>query len=331
MKNKKVITILAALGLFAMQSLGASAMTNAVENKDGTISYHQVIDGRTPEYTGGDAERYEKYVRQQNKEDLAYLEKYGVSYDMEDGAVYYQGEKVRWLVDETAFGDITSTYYTPDGTIDLYTVRDEDCVLIGVRKATEEEFKEKKAPESEAENIRIYEGTLAAEQEDLIQEAEIFAEKNGTGATATYTLAGGDSLEVEVELPDEESVEKGTAIESAADYTGKAYDFSEEATFSEGEAHSIAEMQAEFDREVQEYESIGLVYDKNSGYYTWKGEKVFLILDDDGSLSTFGNNDDKKSRIYVHIVRDDSGKAVEAEVVSARELLEIEALKAAED
>ena len=81
------------------------------------------------------------------------------------------------------------------------------------------------------------------------------------------------------------------------------------------------------DSRRREYEGLGLVPNDNQGGYTWNGKQVFLIVDDNGSLSSYGFSNNKKERIYVHIVRDDSGKAVEAEVVSAKELLKELALQ----
>ena len=47
-----------------------------------------------------------------------------------------------------------------------------------------------------------------------------------------------------------------------------------------------------------------------------------VILDDDGSSSTWSHGGSKADRVYLHIVRDKDGKATEVEAVTAREILE---------
>ncbi|MDO5345882.1 MAG: hypothetical protein Q4E91_09065 [Lachnospiraceae bacterium] len=83
--------------------------------------------------------RLDDWHKQEMKEQVAYLEKYGISYDADRDRLLYQGKTVRWLIDE----QINDTYVAiqmPEGEIDVYTVREADYALSGVRIATQEEY-----------------------------------------------------------------------------------------------------------------------------------------------------------------------------------------------
>ncbi len=76
------------------------------------------------------------------QEAVAYLEKYGVSYDIQNDRLLYNGQTVRWLIDEQIDGNCQAIHM-PEGEIDLYTVRTKDYTLTGVRTATQEEYDER--------------------------------------------------------------------------------------------------------------------------------------------------------------------------------------------
>ena len=73
-------------------------------------------------------------------------------------------------------------------------------------------------------------------------------------------------------------------------------------------------------KRMAEYEKLGIQC--KYGIYTWKGDNVNVIMDDDGSISTWSGDDSKTDRVYLHIVRDKDGKATDVEAVTAREILE---------
>ena len=96
-----------------------------------------------------------------------------------------------------------------------------------------------------------------------------------------------------------------------------------ESTYVTGDSEGTMDEEEFFKAEqkrVAEYEKLGIQC--KYGVYTWKGDNVNVILDDDGSISTWSDGGSKADRLYLHIVRDKDGKATEVEAVTAREILE---------
>ncbi|MDO5424206.1 MAG: hypothetical protein Q4F41_10805 [Eubacteriales bacterium] len=130
--RKKEIAVLAACGLcLAGVPLHSYALTVA----NGT-------DVQAFEETGSTrcfAAEKDIFERQLEKESLAYLEAYGVTFDVEENKILYEDETVRWLIDERPGYGGEISYYCDGGKLDLYTVRDENGAVTGVRQATAEE------------------------------------------------------------------------------------------------------------------------------------------------------------------------------------------------
>lgn len=168
-------------------------------------------------------------------------------------------------------------------------------------------------------------GTLAAFS--LGAEAKTYAVEDEDGNTKYITVYDGkvettteEDEAIKTEASDLYDWEEGEAVD---DETLDAYAVSE-STYVTGDSEGTMDEEEFFKAEqkrVAEYEKLGIQYNKD-GLYTWKGDTVNVILDDDGSISTWSDGGSKADRVYLHIVRDKDGKATDVEVVTAREVLE---------
>lgn len=101
--------------------------------------------GDFSEIRGLSEEEKKKFLdwhKEEMRNQLAYLEPYGVTYDGEADKILYQGKTVRWLIDRQV-DDTCMAVEMPEGEIDLYTVRARDYKLTGVRIAAKEEYEER--------------------------------------------------------------------------------------------------------------------------------------------------------------------------------------------
>ena len=167
-------------------------------------------------------------------------------------------------------------------------------------------------------------GTLAAFS--LGAEAKTYAVEDEDGNTKYITVYDGkvettteEDEEIKTEASDLYDWEEGEAVD---DGTLDAYAVSE-STYVTGDEEGAMDEDEFFKAEqkrVAEYEKLGIQC--KYGVYTWKGDNVNVILDDDGSISTWSDGGSKADRVYLHIVRDKDGKATDVEAVTAREILE---------
>ena len=169
-------------------------------------------------------------------------------------------------------------------------------------------------------------GTLAAFS--LGVEAKTYAVEDEDGSTKYITVYNGkvettteEDEAFQTEASDLYDWEEGEAVD---DETSDAYVMSE-STYVTGDEEGTMDEEEFFKAEqkrIAEYEKLGIQYNKD-GLYTWKGDSVNVIMDDDGSFSTWSSQDSSKAdRVYLHIVRDKDGKATDVESVTAREVLE---------
>lgn len=282
----KYLACMAAAGLLACTSLVANAETKAVGGADGIIRYYSgegVAYSYNPEgMTDEELQRWEAADREQKRESLAYLEKYGVTYDADKDHILYQGKTVRWLLDEQ-FDGIYATYFTKGGEIDLYTERDENSKLTGVREATKEEYdKQTKLDEENEKNLSSYAGNETAYAYD----SSVLAEDAGSVDVEGYV---GES-----------------AAETTVDYGTRV--------FTEKE-------KLENEKRSKEYEAAGIGKNEH-GSWTWKGDPIYMLMDDDGSMYQNGSEQTRKNKIYVYVSRDENGNIIEAEKVEPKDLLQ---------
>ena len=169
-------------------------------------------------------------------------------------------------------------------------------------------------------------GTLAAFS--LGAEAKTYAVEDEDGNTKYITVYDGkvettteEDEAFQIEASDLYDWEEGEAVD---DETSDAYVMSE-STYVTGDEEGTMDEEEFFKAEqkrIAEYEKLGIQYNKD-GLYTWKGDRVNVIMDDDGSFSTWSSQDSSKAdRVYLHIVRGKDGKATDVEAVTARVVLE---------
>ena len=168
-------------------------------------------------------------------------------------------------------------------------------------------------------------GTLAAFS--LGAEAKTYAVEDEDGNTKYITVYDGkvettteEDEAFQTEASDLYDWEEGEAVD---DETSDAYVMSE-STYVTGDEEGTMDEEEFFKAEqkrIAEYEKLGIQYNKD-GLYTWKGDSVNVIMDDDGSFSTWSQEGSKADRVYLHIVRDKDGKATDVEAVTTREVLE---------
>ena len=96
-------------------------------------------DSSSSNLTEEEKEKLSDWHKEEMRNELAHLECYGVTYDADSDTLYYQGKTVRWLIDRQ-IGDTYKSIQMPEGEIDVYTVREDDYRLTGVRIATQEEY-----------------------------------------------------------------------------------------------------------------------------------------------------------------------------------------------
>lgn len=325
MRNKKMAAMLAVASLSMVSiPIAAQAMTIGVEVSEGEIDYYTyqlpdeekaIVQIEKVSNDGASSQQMEQFERQQMKESLAFLEKFGVTYNLEENAVYYQGEKVRWLIDEQLLGSYTTTYHTEGGKIDLFTIRDKDGAVTGVRKATQEEF----AQRDDIDEYEISRSYIEASEKD-ISEKDVKYMEMITTEDDTPEIADNEGKE------NEGILKQDTFVITEDDEIMIMEDGVIEVTYAETGSEMTKEEQQRELTKMAEYAKIGIGKDE-SGCWTWEGKAVYCVMDEDGSFSTFGYEEAKKNRIYLYVSRDEQGNAIKAEAISGKELLEQKAMQ----
>lgn len=279
--KSKYLVCMAAMGLLVCTSLTAQAKTLGVDEGDGGIRYY--TDGGAAysvdldSMTDEEREKWEAADRERKRESLAYLEKYGVTYDADTDNILYKGKVVRWLLDEQ-YENTYITFFSSKGEIDLYTVRDENSKLTGVREATKEEYDK----QTEIQEIN----EKGSEEAYFIESSD-----------SSYCIGEGEAMEGMIT---EEAVT--TAV---ADGSG---------VLKEDEKKAEK-------KKRREYEEAGIGVNKN-GCWTWEGNMIFMLMDDDGSMYQNGLEKAKEARIYIYVSRDDEGNIIKAEKITPKEILQ---------
>lgn len=241
--------------------------------------------------------KLEDWHREQMREQVAYLESYGVTYDADTDRILYQGKTVRWLIDR----QIDNTYMAlqmPEGEIDLYTERSEDFRLTGVRIASQEEYDER--TEEEGKPVR------AEQAAEVIKDS--LAEDAWSGSKAEETTVAEDVLE--------EAISPGQSENEPVDF---AYEATAEATVAMESGTLTEEEREEQERRMREYEQAGILYDEKTGCFLWNHKPIHYLIDENGGISTNGSEEAIKNKIYVIVKRNDDGTIKEAKQVTVEE------------
>lgn len=333
MKRKIIGVLLGITAATAACGSGAMAMTCGFD-VDGKTIY--ITEYQNPEtavgstYENGDEiseygisssdylseeekQRLSDWHKQEMREAVAYLEKYGVSYDAEKDLLLYQGKTVRWLIDEQIEGTMRAIQM-PEGEIDLYTERGQDYTLTGVRVASQEEYDRRTKEDEEERAVR--------EKIELEVEAgtgvEIEAESRGA---ASYTEEAADAEAGSI-IHTFISEDIGVACEDTSA-------ISRDISVQEQNAEEVAEGTCvygnsdnsyEMNKKIREYEQHGILHDKNGGW-TWNGKQVYLLMDEDGSFYQNGSKEAKDNKVYLIVKRGEDESIAEVKQVTVEEAM----------
>ena len=74
-------------------------------------------------------------------------------------------------------------------------------------------------------------------------------------------------------------------------------------------------------KRIKEYVEAGITQD-DDGSWMWEGQKVRILLDDDGSIYMSNANQKKENGVYLYVERNESGEIKKVNAVDAKEILE---------
>lgn len=332
--------VLGVTGITAFQLQSVHAMTYSVE-KGSRDTGVQVTKKERQEMR----ERIEEKIRE--------LEKYDVTYDSREDAIYYDGRKVLCIVDQLRNGTNTEDYdyiYCVDGDVTLYTERNADGVLTGVRVDSGEDnrfrgdfsdddytyrgkddeiffgFDDEEEWEEEAEYLKDKYGNLfmlsfstAVDEVTVIDKGtgDVCIERDnpfGTTVISDYAIAAeaaeaeevvGESIASEKLNIVMEDVEQDAVVKSGR----AAENIAEEGRYSSAymDENNVMYMDDNYDL----FESLGLKWNKDKGYWTYNDEKVKVIWVEDGSFTSYGNLSDG---VYLYVRKDSGNGKVSFEV-----------------
>ena len=74
-------------------------------------------------------------------------------------------------------------------------------------------------------------------------------------------------------------------------------------------------------KRIKEYGKAGITQD-DDGSWMWEGQKVRILLDDDGSIYMSNSDQKKENGVYLYVERNESGEIKKVNAVDAKEILE---------
>lgn len=247
-------------------------------------------DSSSSNLTEEEKEKLSDWHKEEMRNELAHLECYGVTYDADSDTLYYQGKTVRWLIDRQ-IGDTYKSIQMPEGEIDVYTVREDDYRLTGVRIATQEEY-DQRTKEMEALEA------AAGRESSYVQEAvDTVTEANDGSATETVVVT-----EDVVSNCEEQKDTVENAVETA------------EGTCAVGDDHDS-------EIKIQEYKQNGIDQNPTTGSWMWHGKEVHLLMDEDGSYYQNGSKEAKDNKIYLIVKREDDGRIKTVKQITMEEVI----------
>ena len=194
----------------------------------------------------------------------------------------------------------------PEGEIDVYTVREDDYRLTGVRIATQEEY-DQRTKEMEALEA------AAGKESSYVQEAvdtetgssiHMFAYDEETVTEAN----DGSATETAVVTEDVVSncAEQKDTVENAVETA--------EGTCAVGDDHDS-------EIKIQEYKQKGIDQNPTTGSWMWHGKEVHLLMDEDGSYYQNGSKEAKDNKIYLIVKREDDGRIKTVRQITMEEVM----------
>ena len=254
-------------------------------------------DSSSSNLTEEEKEKLSDWHKEEMRNELAHLECYGVTYDADSDTLYYQGKTVRWLIDRQ-IGDTYKSIQMPEGEIDVYTVREDDYRLTGVRIATQEMEALEAAAGRESSYVQE---AVDTETGSIIH---MFAYDEDTETEAN----DGSATETVVVTEDVVSnyAEQKDTVENAVETA--------EGTCAVGDDHDS-------EIKIQEYKQNGIDLDSGTGSWMWHGKEVHLLMDEDGSYYQNGSKEAKDNKIYLIVKREDDGRIKTVKQITMEEVM----------
>lgn len=302
MKRKIAALLMGTALSVAVCGYSAQAMTYGYDmGGEVFISGNSLFSDLTEE----EKEKLSDWHREEMRNELAYLECFGVTYDADSDTLYYQGKTVRCLVDQQ-IEDTYKAIQMPEGEIDVYTVREDDYRLTGVRIASQEEYdqrtKKMEAMEAAARNEEAYvEEAVGTEVGSIIH---MFTYDEGT-VTGTS-----DGVAVETIVVAEDVVSNWAGQKGAVGYE-----------VEEAQGSYVVGDDCDSVRKLQEYKQNGIDQDPATGCWMWQGKEVQLLMDEDGSFYQNGSEEAKKSKIYLIVKRNEDGSIKTVRQITIEEVM----------
>lgn len=287
MKRKAVSVLLGGAMVMAVCGSSAQARTYGYDIGEGKTIY-VIESGDDAEQSLEEQKRLSDWHVAEMEDQIAYLEKYGVTYNADEDVLYYEGKTVRWLIDEQ-MGNTYKAFQMPEGEIDVYTTRGEDYKLTGVRVATQGEYEERT-------------------REDETAKLEMEAAEDGS-VIHTFTCDTGAEY-IEGEYSSQETVVITEDAVSGTDIAEKTCeDYAVEGDYEESE------------KKIKEYKENGIDYDSKNGCWMWQGKMVYYLMDENGSTCQNGAKEAKENKIYILVKRNMDGSVKEVKQITAEEVM----------
>ena len=259
-------------------------------------------DSSSSNLTEEEKEKLSDWHKEEMRNELAYLECYGVTYDADSDTLYYQGKTVRWLIDRQ-LEDTYKSIQMPEGEIDVYTVREDDYRLTGVRIATQEEY-DQRTKEMEA---------AAGKESSYVQEAV----DTETGSSIHMFAYDEETV---TEANDGSATETAVVTEDVVSNYAEQKDTVENAVET-AEGTCVVGDNLNSEIKIQEYKQNGIDLDSATGSWMWHGKEVHLLMDEDGSFYQNGSKEAKDNKIYLIVKREDDGRIKTVRQITMEEVM----------
>ncbi|MDO5338014.1 MAG: hypothetical protein Q4E89_11295 [Eubacteriales bacterium] len=283
--------------------------------EDQTASTVSLSEGEIREWGSYDSmseeerKRLSDWHKEEMRQAIASLEKYGVSYDADKDVLLYQGKTVRWLIDEQ-IDNTCRAIEMPEGEIDLYTERADDFQLTGVRTATQEEYDERTRIEEAG-------GTMALSSRYSLRSSE--EEQDGS---VVHSYAEADTHAQASEGTGEKSAQDLTETTQVTEDTGEYTDQNMDAAVAYETAQALGSYPdtEEYVPKKLEYEKAGITVKEGDGSYLWNGTPIYWLMDEDGSVYQNGSEEARENKLYIIVKRNENGTIKEAKQATIEEM-----------
>ena len=205
------------------------------------------------------------------------------------------------LYDEYDFENLVKV-----GEIDVYTVREDDYRLTGVRIATQEEY-DQRTKEMEALEA------AAGKESSYVQEA-VDTETGSSIHMFAY------EEETVTEANDGSATETAVVTEDVVSNYAEQKDTVENAVET-AEGTCVVGDNLNSEIKIQEYKQKGIDQNPTTGSWMWHGKEVHLLMDEDGSFYQNGSKEAKDNKIYLIVKREDDGRIKTVRQITMEEVM----------